>query len=128
MTLINRIIFICFFLLIYPLSLFSQSVRMLPEVTPAGKGKVNTMVDNIGYWSRMVQLGYVKASPKTIVPPARFNGSTINEYNPPSDSRHSSFVTRHSYKTPPTFPLPAKPTLRRVKIQSSSILRMKTLY
>jgi hypothetical protein len=77
MNLINRIIFICLLLFVNSLSLFSQTARMLPEVTPAGKGKVNTMVDNIGYWSRMVQLGYVKANPKTIVPPGRFTGTTV---------------------------------------------------
>ena len=63
---------------------------MLPEVTPAGKGKVNTKVDNIGYWSHMVQLGYVKASPKTMVPPARFTGTKILEYAPSRVTRHAS--------------------------------------
>ena len=63
---------------------------MLPEVTPAGKGKVNTKVDNIGYWSHMVQLGYVKASPKTKVPPARFTGTKILEYAPSRVTRHAS--------------------------------------
>ncbi len=60
--------------LIYSQSLCSQTARMMPEVTPAGKGKVNLMVDNIGYWSRMVQLGYVKANLKVEVTKARFTG------------------------------------------------------
>jgi hypothetical protein len=83
-------IFLIFFILTLPGLLLSQNARMLPEVTPAGKGKVNTMVDNIGYWSRMVQLGYVKANPKTMVPPARFTGTIILEYAPSHVTRHAS--------------------------------------
>ncbi len=66
---------------------FPQNARMLPEVTLAGKGKVNTRVDNIGYWSRMVQMGYVKANPKIAVPAARFTGIQIREYFPSGISR-----------------------------------------
>jgi hypothetical protein len=69
---------------------------MLPEVTPEGKGKVNTMIDNIGYWSRMVQLGYVRASPKIKVPDATFTGTRIREYENPDGASHSPFVIRHS--------------------------------
>ena len=76
-------------------AVFSQTARMMPEVTPAGKGKVNTMVDNIGYWNRMVQLGYVKANPVVKIPPAIFNGTTIREYTPSPVTRHASPVTPH---------------------------------
>ncbi|MDP1623407.1 MAG: T9SS type A sorting domain-containing protein [Bacteroidales bacterium] len=71
---------------------YSQAARMLPEVTPEGKGKVNTKVDNIGYWSRMVQLGYVRANPKTVVPEARFNGTVIRLYEPSRVTRHASRI------------------------------------
>ncbi len=85
---------ILLFLLFFsgPYLSFSQRARMLPEITPAGKGKVNTRIDNIGYWSRMVQLGYVKATPKTIVPPARFTGTTIKAYKSSIVSRQSSIL------------------------------------
>ncbi|MCX6304379.1 MAG: T9SS type A sorting domain-containing protein [Bacteroidetes bacterium] len=84
------------FLLLISHTGLTQNARMLPEVTPAGKGKVNTMVDNIGYWSRMVQLGYVRPNPQTEVPSARFTGTGISAYIPSPVTLHSSFVTRHS--------------------------------
>jgi hypothetical protein len=67
-----------------------QTARMLPEITPEGKGKVNTMIDNIGYWSRMVQLGYVRANPKTDVPAARFTGTKILFHDPSNVVRYAS--------------------------------------
>ncbi len=73
------------FLLVVTGSAISQTPRMLPEITPAGKGKVDTRIDNIGYWTRMVQLGYVKANPKVAVPPSRFTGSVISTYDPLRD-------------------------------------------
>jgi len=78
--------YICFSIIVLWLvsgNVFPQTARMLPEVTPEGKGKVNTRIDNIGYWTRMVQLGFVRASPKTNVPAARFTGTAI----PYPDSR-----------------------------------------
>ncbi|MFZ4521749.1 MAG: T9SS type A sorting domain-containing protein [Bacteroidales bacterium] len=71
---------------------FSQSARMMPDITLSGKGKVNTRVDNIGYWSKMVQMGYVKANPKVVVPEARFNGTGIREYVPLPLMRQHSLV------------------------------------
>jgi len=55
----------------------AQFYHYSPEITPAGKGKVNTMVDNMGYWTRMVKLGFVKPNPKVTVPKAVFTGSLI---------------------------------------------------
>ena len=46
-------------------------------ITTEGKGKVNTMVDNMGYWQRMVKLGYVTPNPGVIVPDAVYTGSRI---------------------------------------------------
>jgi len=57
--------------------LFSQPGRNLPIITAAGKGKVNTKIDNIGYWSRMVKLGYVKPSVVGAIPPADSTTSMI---------------------------------------------------
>ena len=85
-------LFITLLILLYSIPLFSQPARMLPEVTPAGKGKVNTMVDNIGYWSHMVQLGYVKANPKVAVPEGLYTGTGILEYNPSIVNRKSSII------------------------------------
>ena len=55
----------------------AQTSRFFPEVTPAGKGKVNTMIDNMGYWQRMVRLGYVKANLVVPVPAPVFTGIQI---------------------------------------------------
>ncbi len=57
---------------------FAQQLRMLPEVTPAGKGKVNTKIDNIGYWNRMVDMGYVTPNPWHPQRNATFTGSMIH--------------------------------------------------
>jgi hypothetical protein len=97
----KSVLSISIIILLYSIPLFSQPARMLPEVTPSGKGKVNTMVDNIGYWTRMVQLGYVKASPKAEVPGARFTGTTIRQYNP-SIVDHQSSILQNSPDVPVT--------------------------
>ena len=74
----------------------SQPARMLPVVTQAGKGKVNTMIDCIGYWSQMVKLGYVQANPKIPIPSPLFTGTAIRPYNPSPLTRHPSPVTNDS--------------------------------
>ena len=71
----------CILLLFFIFSFFSmeaQSPRFSQGITRAGKGKVNTMIDNMGYWQRMVRLGYVTANPKVTVPKAVFTGSRIS--------------------------------------------------
>jgi hypothetical protein len=59
----------------YPLE--AQFHRYSPDITPAGKGKVNTMIDNMGYWRQMVRLGYVNPNPDVVVPKAVFTGSKV---------------------------------------------------
>lgn len=70
-----------FFLYILLLSFSIYSVeaqsRFLKAITPAGKGKVNTRVDNMGYWKHMVKMGYVSPNPPVTVPKAVFTGSLI---------------------------------------------------
>jgi hypothetical protein len=68
-------VFFILYLFVYS-SMIAQSISPY-GVTPAGKGKVNTRVDNIGYWQRMLKLGYVTANPNVPVPPAVFRGSRI---------------------------------------------------
>ncbi len=58
-------------------SMEAQFNRYSPDITLAGKGKVNTMIDNMGYWQRMVKLGYVRPNPRVTVPKAVFTGSLI---------------------------------------------------
>jgi hypothetical protein len=41
----------------------AQHLPHFPQVTAAGKGIVDTRIDNIAYWKRMIQLGYVVADP-----------------------------------------------------------------
>jgi hypothetical protein len=86
---------ICLILLISSGLLFSQSERRVVEITPAGKGKVNTKIDNIGYWSRMVKLGYVTPNPIVEIPKGKFTGTKITEYINPLDTGPNSFFSRH---------------------------------
>lgn len=66
---------------------FPQERIRLLRVTDAGKGKVNPMVDNIGYWSRMVKQGYVLADTIRPVRPALFHGDAIRAAGvPPQNS------------------------------------------
>jgi len=70
----------CFLVLLFIFSVLStiaQPTRISPRITRAGKGKVSTMIDNIGYWQRMVRLGYVLANPRVTVPKPVFTGSLI---------------------------------------------------
>ncbi len=60
----------------------AQEPRVMVEVTPAGKGKVDTRIDNMGYWRRMIKKGYVLPSPKAKVPPGTFTGKEIRVYKP----------------------------------------------
>ena len=65
-------------LLLLPSALiFSQRPGRFPEITPAGKGKVDTRIDNIGYWNEMVRKGFVLPNPGTVVRKAKFTGSLI---------------------------------------------------
>jgi PKD repeat protein len=73
-------------LLIFSLNLlfsasFSQVTRNpgahLPVATPAGIGKIDTRVDNMGYWRRMADSGFVRVAPMERVASARFTGSMI---------------------------------------------------
>jgi PKD repeat protein len=49
----------------------------LPVATPAGTGKIDTKIDNMGYWRRMADSGFVKVAPMERVASARFTGSMI---------------------------------------------------
>jgi len=49
---------------------FVQGSNTRLKVTPAGKGKVKTWVDNMGYWESMARLGYVEVNPWRKVTPA----------------------------------------------------------
>jgi hypothetical protein len=63
---INHLMVVALFSCV-PAILFSQDLPGYPKVTPAGKGKVNTAVDNMGYWKRMASLGYVEINPYVVV-------------------------------------------------------------
>jgi len=96
-----------FFLLLFHLQGYPQQFQMLPEVTPAGKGRVNTKIDNIGYWYRMVSLGYVKANPVLTIPNARFNGTMTvpsgdMEHSPAKPSRELPMLPQNSPDVPVT--------------------------
>ena len=62
----------------------AQPLRMFPVITPSGKGKVNTKIDNMGYWAHMVRQGYVLADPVRKVPAAKFTGSLLVPYQAPA--------------------------------------------
>lgn len=57
-------------LLLLAWNLLAQPGKNMPIITILGKGKVNTKIDNMGYWKRMVRLGYVKPSPNMPIPQA----------------------------------------------------------
>jgi PKD repeat protein len=76
----SRSLFILVLSFIYS-GLFSQATRQpgahLPVATPAGIGKIDTRIDNMGYWKRMADSGYVEVAPVRSVAPAHFTGSRI---------------------------------------------------
>lgn len=73
----KNIIFLILFSLFLSFETFSQPGKNLPIVTPSGKGKINTKIDNMGYWKRMVRMGYVLPSANVPVPPADSTSSMI---------------------------------------------------
>ena len=65
-------------LIISSLNTDAQNLRYVPKITRAGKGIVNTKVDNIGYWKKMMQLGYVEPEPIIPVKKTVFTTSRIS--------------------------------------------------
>lgn len=55
----------------------AQNLPHFPKITRAGKGKVNTRIDNIGYWNLMAKYGYVERNPYRVPPPAQQLSSMI---------------------------------------------------
>ena len=62
-----------------PWTTFAQNMYQshLPVPTEKGKGKIDTRIDNMGYWKRMADSGYVEVAPQMPVPQAIFKGSEI---------------------------------------------------
>ncbi|MEI6456025.1 MAG: T9SS type A sorting domain-containing protein [bacterium] len=74
----KSLFFLLALLFFFPLGfLFSQRPGRFPEINPAGKGMVDTRIDNIGYWKEMVKMEYVIPTPRNSVPKGRFTGSII---------------------------------------------------
>lgn len=71
----KRILFLA--LLVCTFSVSGQSGSHLPRITAAGKGIANTRIDNIGYWKRMVDLGYALPTPFTLTKPALRTGRFV---------------------------------------------------
>jgi hypothetical protein len=61
-----------------PTAVFSQAWQRAMAVTPSGKGKVNTRIDNIGYWNDMLRMGFIKPSPYFPVAPSDSTTSIID--------------------------------------------------
>jgi hypothetical protein len=55
-----------------------QNQVWFPKVTPFGKKIVNTRVDNLAYWQKMISLGYVEANPYLVTESAVPTGSQVN--------------------------------------------------
>jgi PKD repeat protein len=70
-----------FFACFLPSLLFSQITnepgKFLPKPTAKGLGKIDTRVDNMGYWRRMADSGFVYVAPVVTIPSAIFTGSRI---------------------------------------------------
>jgi len=59
----GTILFLIFLLAVLPAA-YSQRPHRLAEITPSGKGIVDTRIDNIGYWNKMLRLGFVRLVPE----------------------------------------------------------------
>jgi len=68
---------IIFVLIFLYLNTNAQNPIFFPKITRAGKGIVNTKVDNLGYWKKMTRLGYVEPAPIIPVKKAVFTTSKI---------------------------------------------------
>lgn len=66
----------------------------LPKATPAGIEKINTRIDNMGYWRRMADSGFVFLAPADNVPQANYTGSRI-------ENRHVMSVNSSDVPTAP---------------------------
>jgi PKD repeat protein len=64
-----------------PVLLFAQNDRepgrYFAQPTPKGIGKIDTRIDNMRYWKRMADSGFVYLAPLVSVPPAVYTGSRI---------------------------------------------------
>jgi PKD repeat protein len=78
----NRIHLLLIYACIFPFCLAAQITRepgkYLPKPTAKGVGKIDTRVDNMGYWRKMADSGFVYVAPVMSVPPAVFSGSGIH--------------------------------------------------
>lgn len=52
----------------------------LPKPTYKGIGKIDTRIDNMRYWQRMADSGFVYLAPLQNIPPAKYTGSDIESY------------------------------------------------
>ena len=77
----KRILFLITILAFIPGAIISQQNpepgRHLPKPTAKGIGKIDTRIDNMRYWRRMADSGFVYLAPFESVPPAEFTGSKI---------------------------------------------------
>jgi len=77
----KRIFLLITILAIIPVAIISQQNsepgRHLPKPTAKGVGKIDTRIDNMRYWRRMADSGFVYLAPFESVPPAEFTGSRI---------------------------------------------------
>lgn len=82
-------------------NLYSQATREpgahFPKATPAGAGIIDTRIDNMGYWKRMADSGYVEVAPMDNVPRARFTGSRIEGRS--VMSANSGDVSLHNFSS-----------------------------
>ncbi|MDP4281530.1 MAG: hypothetical protein Q8867_05200 [Bacteroidota bacterium] len=66
------------FLILFYISAGAQKPSYRSYITPKGRNIVKPMIDNIGYWKRMINLGYVKPDTFSPVPPSVFTTSRIS--------------------------------------------------
>jgi PKD repeat protein len=77
----RKLLLLSFIAIFTPFVIFAQitrePARHHPKPTPAGEGKIDTRVDNMRYWRRMADSGFVYTAPVSSVPPAIYKGSRI---------------------------------------------------
>jgi PKD repeat protein len=69
-------------IMLIPAFIFAQNQRQpgmhLPVPTEKGKGIIDTRIDNMGYWKKMAEQGYVEVAPVIRLENSVFTGSRIN--------------------------------------------------
>lgn len=75
----SRLLLVVLTLLVpFLLSAQQQPGKHFPKAVKGKEHLIDTRVDNMTYWKRMAEMGYVEVAPEVPVPPPVYTGSSIN--------------------------------------------------